>query len=421
MTVLIIVTIALLLMASGLCSAIETSFTAASAAKIHKLRAKGSKAAEKSLTLIKIKEKVISTVLIICSICNTFATTLATGFCIAILGEENGTIISSVVMAAAIIIFAEVIPKAISVAKPEALVVLTSPIVEWLLKVMQPINLSLSYVVKFFCFIFRINLTQQFSAADEVKGIVEHYHVEGDVQKHDRDMIGSVLDIGKMIVADVMVHRSQIYSINRALPTKQIVQQALTAKHTRIALWQENAENIVGVLDVKKLIIVLNKNNFAFDKIDISSAINAPWFIPETVLVNKQLQSFKTNADQIAFVLDEYGDLRGMVTLKDIVDEIVGHIHDENLSLTQAIVKKGERYFIDGATTIRQINRQLDWNLPEEEANTIAGLIIHSLGFIPKKGYQFEIFKFHLTIENKVGNKIITVIAKRVQEHESNN
>jgi hypothetical protein len=413
-----VVAIVILLIIAGICSAIETAFTAASPAKIHKIKSSGSKLAVKSLQLIKIKEKVISTFLILYSIFNTFATTIATSLFIGLYGEDEGTVISSLVMASLIIVFAEVIPKAIAVAKSEAVVVFTSGFVQYCLIFMNPINLSLSYVVKLFCFIFRINLKQHISAVDEVRGIIQHYHVEGNVHKIDRDMLDGVLDIGHMPVDDVMIHRSKINSISIDLKNEQIIEQALSFKHTKVPLWKDNTDNIVGVLDVKKLIFMLHKNNFVYSKILLSEATTEPWFIPETVLVSQQLQNFKNRSDQIAFIVDEYGDLQGMVTLKDIIDEIVGHIHDDHGGLQKLIHKTGQRYILDGATTVREINRELDWDLPEDGANTIAGLIINQIGAIPEKGDEFKIFDLKITIRKKIANKIITVVAQKYASEE---
>jgi Mg2+/Co2+ transporter CorB len=210
-----------------------------------------------------------------------------------------------------------------------------------------------------------------------------------------------------------MIHRSKIQAISRDLPAKKIIEQAISSKHTRIPLWKDNAENIIGVLDVKKLISLLHKNNFDFAKINVTDVISEPWFIPETVLVSKQLQSFKQRYDQIAFVVDEYGDLQGMITLKDIIDEIVGHIHDNDGNVTKFINKSGKKYKIEGITTVRQINRELDWNLPEDGANTIAGLIINEIGTIPEKDDEFKVFDLKITIHKRIGNKIITVFAEK--------
>ncbi len=408
MTLLTIAIVVCFLIISAICSAIETAFTAASPAKIHKLKSRGNILAHKGLQLIKIKDKVISTFLILYSIFNTFATTLATSMFISLLGDE-GMFISSLVMATVIIIFAEVLPKAIAVAKSENVVVQTSNIVEFCLKIMMPINLSVSYIVRLFCFIFRINLVQHTSAFDEMRSMVRHYHVEGDVQKIDRDMIDGVLDISHMLLDDVMIHRSKIHSISCDLPVKDMIEHVMSFKHSRVPLWKDNSENIVGVLDVKKLLLLLYTNNFDYNTITISAAISEPWFVPETVLVKTQLQHFKDRSDQIAFVIDEYGDLQGMVTLKDIIDEIVGHVHEGTPGLSSSIRKVGNKYIIDGATTVREINRELDLNLPEDDANTIAGLIINHIGTMPQKDQEIILGGLKIIVGKRSGNKILNV------------
>ena len=372
MFTLTIIIIFSLLIISGFCSAIETAFTAASAAKMHKIKSYSADAIKRSLGLLKIKDKVISTCLIVYSIFNTFATTIAAGLFISIFGDGEGEFISSLVMATLIIIFAEVIPKAIAVAKPEHIVIFASSFVRTCLMVMHPLNFALACIVRFFCFVFKINLVQNFSVLDEVKGIVQHHHAEGNVHKIERDMIDGVLDISYMTLESVMVHRSKIIAVSQDLPLDIMWQKALETNHNKIPLWKDNAENIVGVLDVKKLLVLLYKNNFIFSKINTSEVISQPWFVPGSVLVNKQLQDFKARSEKIAFVVNEYGDLRGMITLKDIIDEIVGHIHEEHLTSQIAIHQADDQYLIDGQTTIRQINRELDLCWTETDVNIIA-------------------------------------------------
>jgi Mg2+/Co2+ transporter CorB len=419
MIVLTILAIGALLIVSALCSAIETAFTAASPAKIHKIKSDGSKFAQEGLNLIKIKDKVISTFLILYSLFNTFATTLATSLFIGLYGEE-GTVISSLVMATLIIIFAEVIPKAVAVAKSELIVLISTRMVGYCLRVMHPINLALSYVVRLFCMIFKINLKPNISPAEEVRGVLQHHHVEGHMEKVDRDMIDGVLDIGHMFIEDIMIHRSKIVSISCNLPVEQLFEQALMAKHTKIPLWKDNSDNIVNVLDVKKLLLLSHKNSFNYSKIPLNEVLSEPWFIPETILVSAQLQNFKSRPGEIAFIVDEYGDLQGMVTLRDILEEIVGHIDDEKVF--KSIIQVGKKYIIDGDTTVREINRELDWSLPEDDANTIAGLIINQIGRIPEKGDKLKVFDLNVTIRRKVSNKISSIILQKketIQEDSS--
>jgi len=410
MIVLTILFIGALLIISALCSAIETAFTAASPAKIHNIKSAAVGFVQEGLILIKIKDKVISTFLILYSLFNTFATTLATSLFIDLYGKE-GTVISSLVMATLIIIFAEVIPKAVAVAHSELIVVISRKAVKYCLVAMHPISLALSYIVRLFCRIFGISLKPNISPVEEVRSVLQHHHVEGHMEKVDHDMIGGVLEISRMLIEDIMIHRSKIFSISCLLPLEQMLEQSLLAKHSKIPLWQNNSDNIVSVLDVKKLLLLAHKNSFDYSKIALSDVVSQPWFIPEAISVSAQLQNFKDRPGKIAFIVDEYGGLQGMVTLRDILQEIVGHIDDEKSF--KSIIQVGKKYIVDGDTTVREINRQLDWQLPEDNANTIAGLIINNIGYIPEKGDKLSVFDLNITIRKKVSNKISSIVLQK--------
>ncbi|CAN0600123.1 unnamed protein product, partial [Ectocarpus sp. 12 AP-2014] len=226
--------IVILLGMGAIISATETAITAASPGLIQKLKLEGNKKAELLLGLLKIKEKVISTLLIGNSIANTLCTTIATGVFIEIFGDDMGTVISSIVMSFTIIIFSEVIPKAIAVAKSEKIALTATSALIVFLKILKPINIALIYITKVFCFIFRIDLRQKVSAADEVRGVIEHHLSEGNVFKDDRDMLGGILDIRNLVIADIMVHRSNIITINIDTPTDKVIKTVLSSNHTRI-------------------------------------------------------------------------------------------------------------------------------------------------------------------------------------------
>jgi len=330
-------------------------------------------------------------------------------------GEEIGTLISSIVMALSIIIFAEVLPKAIAVARPEKIVILSSKIVKWFLYFMYPINHALDYFVKGFCFIFRINLSQNISPVDEVKGIIKHYQVEGDVQKIDKNMIDAVLDITHMSVDEIMIHRSKMITLQHDLPIEDIISQALASNYTKIPLWKDDSDNIISVLNVRTLMHYLYEEKIPPEKISLSKLTQEAWFIPDSLLVSQMLQNFKLRDDKVAFVVDEYGDLQGMVTVDDVVKEILGNIHDIGEKDAEGIRELENSYIIDGATTVRAISRELDWNLPEDDANTIAGLIINHMGAIPEKGERLTILGLNITIRKKVANKILSVSVQKVR------
>jgi Mg2+/Co2+ transporter CorB len=396
---------------SALLAATETAITAASPGKIYKLKSEGNKKAIIALNILKLKESVISTMVIGQNLINTICTTLATVLCISLLGDRLGTIVASAIMALIIITFVEVVPKAIAVAKAESILILTAPAIIIFLQIFTPLNILLNRTVKIFCFIFRIKINNKTSGAEEVREIIEHHHQEGNVYKADRDMLGGILDIRDMTISEIMVHRSSVIALNIDLPNDEIIPLILSSAKARIPLWKDTKDNIIGVLHSRDLLQNLYENNNNLDKINIKKLITEPWFVPDNAPVIQQLHSFRHRSNHLACVVDEYGDLQGIMTLEDILEEIVGqmhHKHDDD----HTIIKKSENEFIiKGSATIRDINRELGWDLPDDHATTIAGLIIYQTEHIPDQGVHIIIYNIKFTILKRGGNKIEIVRA----------
>ncbi len=419
MTFIYFLIILILLFCGGLFSAIETAITASSPGQLLKLSNNTSKQ-ENVILIIKIKSKIISTMLIFATITTTIATTIATNVFIDLYGVELGSIITSVVMTIVIIIFAEVLPKAIAVSKAEKIVVAFSDIIFILLKILAPINFILSKLIRFSCFVFHIKLQNNISPDEEVMNLVEYQHAEGKVFKQDRDMVGSIFDIKNLLVSEIMVHRSQLKTVNVDLPLKDLLQQLSLASHTRIPMWKSNKDNIIGIIHVKDLLKNLYKQNFDVSKINITDLLTEPWFIPENVLVSKQLHEFRHQRYHCALVVNEYGDILGMVTLEDVLEEIVGRIEDEHDSYdSQIILKEENQYIIDGLTPIRDINRELNWSL-YGDASTIGGLIISELKRIPEEDEVIELFDLRINILRKSAHRIKTLLVTKLVDPTQN-
>lgn len=420
MILLLTLIILFLLAVSALLASIETAITASSPGKLHKLKSEGDRTAGLVLNILKKKEKVISTMLIGNSLINTVCTTLATSVFIDVLGDHHlGTIVSSAVMAFMIIVFAEVVPKAIAIAKAEDITLFSARAITIFLKVLNPVNIMLDHAVKIFCFIFRINLKQEISGAEEVRGVIEHQHQEGNVYKVDRDMLGGVLDIIGMTVSEIMVHRSGMTAINIDEENEEIVRFALNSVHSRIPLWKDNKDNVVGVLHIKDLLKALYECDNNPQKISLDAIITPPWFIPDNALLMQQLNAFRERKSHFACVVNEYGDLQGTITLEDILEEIVGQIDDEHDKSDTAIVRKNSSEFIiNGLISIRDLNRELNWNLPDEFANTLAGLIIHEMERIPDQGETIELSNLKFTVVKKIANRIETIKATVLRTEE---
>lgn len=411
MSLIIILIILLLLIMAGFISAAETAITATSPGRMQQLKQKHDKRANLVLRILKTKDKVISTLLIGNSIANTLCTTLATSIFIDMLGDDMGTIVSSAVMAFVIIVFSEVVPKAIAVAKAESLALIAAPLLIVFIKILHPVNVMLGYIVKLFCLLFRIDMKQEISGTEEVRGVIEHQLQEGNVFKNDRNMLGGVLDIRHMVIADIMTHRSKIVSINIDLSIEEILKLAISSYHSRIPIWKNNQDNIVGILHTRDLLDALyqqlNQPNGNMQRINIQDLLSEPWFIPDNALVTKQLDAFRVGQSHIACVVDEYGDLQGIITLEDILEEVFGQIYDEFDQANNKIIHhQDNEYMIDGSVSIRDLNRELDWNIPEEDATTIAGFLINKMERLPHQGEYLDYNNIRFTIVGKSSNRI---------------
>lgn len=410
---LTLIIIILLILFAGLCAAIETSITAASPGKINSIVKKGTKIAEEIQKILKIKNKVISTFLVLNSILITVSTTIATGFCINIYGEEMGTLIASFFLSIGIIIFADVLPKTIAVANAEKISLYSINFVKFFLSFLKPVNYFLDQIIKFFCFIFRINLKNQSVPIDEIRGIIEHYHKEGNFTKEDMEMLFGIIDIKATTVSEIMIHKNQIISININSSAPEALSKAIASNHLSIPVWKDSEDNIIGILNLKKLLLELCNKNSDLLKIKLEDHISEPYFIPKNVMVFDQLIDFKNNKSNLAIIIDEYDQLQGLITFKDIIEEIVGEVKDEDKNRNEFIIKESaQEYLIDGRALVRDVNRKLGTHFKIGKANTIAGLIIHKLEGIPEISEELLIDNVKFTVLKITKNTINLIRAE---------
>jgi Mg2+/Co2+ transporter CorB len=220
-------------------------------------------------------------------------------------------------------------------------------------------------------------------------------------------MLGGVLDLGDIGVDEIMVHRKNIIVLDADLPPRELIEQALDAPHTRLPLYRDEPDNIVGVLHARDLLRALAKAEGRVDAVDVNSIMREPWFIPDTTNAKDQLDSFLRRRSHFALVVDEYGALMGLVTLEDILEEIVGDITDEHDVNIQGVRRAPDgSVYVDGTVTIRDLNRATDWQLPDEEAVTIAGLVIHEAETIPDPGQAFVFYGQRFQVLRRQRNQI---------------
>lgn len=412
---LLVIAITFLILISGFFSGSETALTAVSRARMNQLeKAKddGSKRARVVSNLVRAKERLIGALLLGNNLVNILASALATSLFLSLFGEA-GVAIATLVMTAIVVVFAEVLPKTWAITNPDRFALAVSPIVRVIVNVFAPITAVVTVIVRWMLARVGVNVQegQSFlSASDELRGHLDLMHEEGAVIKSDRDQLGGVLDLAELEVADVMVHRTEMVSVDIDLPPEDIVAQVLDSPYTRIPLYEGESDNIVGILHAKSLFRALAdvKNNAK--KLDFRELAQTPWFVPETTMLKNQLNHFLRRRSHLAIVVDEYGEVEGLVTLEDIIEEIVGEISDEHdIDLKGVEPQPDGSFIIDGGVPIRDINRAMDWNLPDDEATTIAGLVIHEARAIPNQNQQFTFHGLRFLVRKKERNRITSL------------
>jgi len=420
-----------LLIASAFFSGSETALTAASRAKMHALEQDGNKRARTVNYLLQIRERFIGAILLGNSLANIAASALATSLFLTLFGER-GVAYATIVMTVLVVLFAEVLPKTYAIINADRMALFVAPAVRFIVALLAPITATMQWIVRHTLRLFGANVgddIEVLSAHEEIRGAIDLHHKEGGVRKLDRDMLGGVLDLRDLTVSDIMVHRTAMDAIDVDLPTEQVVDAALKSSHTRVPLWRGEREEIVGILHAKTLLRALREARGDLGKLDIMSLCTPPWFVPDSTTLKDQLNAFLKRKAHFAIVVDEYGEVMGLVTLEDIIEEIVGDITDEtDIASSAARVQPDGSLIVDGLVPIRDVNRMMDWNIPDDEATTIAGLVIHEAQAIPYQGQRFNFHGFRFEVLRRQKNRITSLQvtpltatrkAKRVQSKAS--
>ena len=388
----------LLLLLSAFFSGSETALTAASRPLMHQLENNGNLRAGMINRLNEHQERLIGAILLGNNLVNILASALATSVMIALYGEA-GVAYATLIMTLLVLIFAEILPKTYAIKNADAMSLKIIPAVNALVFILEPITRSINFIIHFVLKFLRRSETinDLGSSAEELRGAIELHADEDRAVDDERAMLRSVLDLAKVQVGEIMAHRKDVTMIDADQPADKVVEEVLASPFTRIPLWQGQPENIVGVLHAKALLRAVKARDDSYEKeldeINVISLAAKPWFIPEQTSLLDQLQEFRKRREHFALMVDEYGSFMGIVTLEDILEEIVGDISDEHdLAVPGVILQADGSYTINGNVTIRDLNREFDWRLPDEEAATIAGLIMHESRRIPDPG---QIFMFH--------------------------
>ncbi|GAB2179568.1 HlyC/CorC family transporter [Dongia sp. agr-C8] len=404
----------LLLVCSGFFSGSETALTAVSRARMQSLISQGNKRALMVGKLHQRMEKVIATVLLGNTFVNAATAALMTAFLSAEFGERGAMpLIAAGVATAFLFIFAEVLPKTFAINNADRFSLTVAPLVQFFVMLTYPVTHVTQLICSGFLRLFGLKIVNEPGAAErieELRGAIELHAGSAEEIQDTGQMLHSILDLDDVPVSDIMIHRRNMTMLDADLPIEEIVNQALNSPHTRIPIYRGDPDNIVGVLHAKALLRALHANQWKFEGLDIVALAGKPWFIPDSTDLLAQLEAFRARHEHFAIVVDEYGALMGIVTLEDILEEIVGDISDEHdIKVSGVTAEADGSYVMDGTVTLRDLNREFGWQLPDEHASTIAGLVMYEARRIPMVGQVFVFYGFRFEILDRRRNQITRV------------
>jgi Mg2+/Co2+ transporter CorB len=408
--IILSISIFILLILSAFFSGSETALTASTRSRLTGLNIKGKKNAQIAINLLNDKESLIGAILLGNNLVNILASSLATSLLIKMFGD-SGVAYAVLIMTVLIVIFAEILPKSYAISNSEKMALTISPIIRPFVFFLSPITWLMEKIVHGILAIFGMNYiknSRSLSVQDEIRGTVDLHHKEGRLYKFDKDMVKGILDLSVIGIEDVMVHRSNMFTVNIDDDANNIISAVINSPYTRIPVWKNDAENIIGIIHAKNLLrLISTKKNLPILNEDIKKTLLEPWFVPETTTLKEQLQMHLNKRTKLAIIVDEYGALMGMISLEDIIEEIVGDISDEHDVIVKGVdVNSDGSFNINGNVEIRDLNREYGWELPDSEANTISGLIIHESRSFPKPGQKFNYYGFQFEILETQGNQI---------------
>ncbi|MBC6405205.1 MAG: HlyC/CorC family transporter [Rhodospirillales bacterium] len=403
--------ILLLLILSGFFSGTETALTASSRHRMHTLAQQGLRRAALVGNLWQDRERVIGTILIGNNLVNILASTLSASLFISWFGDA-GIAYATLTMTVLVVIFAEILPKTYAINNADRTILAMAPVLRALVVVLTPATKALNAAVRRSLRIVGVssieNAPDREEREEELRGAIDLH--AGSQDREARAMLRSILDLADVQVSEIMTHRGDVVTIDADLPLAEIIGQVLDSPYTRIPLWQGNPDNIVGIIHAKRLLRALNKAEDDGQPLDAIAVASRPWFVPDTTDLLSQLQAFRQRHQHFAVVVDEYGVEQGIVTLEDILEEIVGDIADEHDEVIEGVKRQSDgSMVVDGRVTLRDLNRQFDWHLPDDDASTLAGLLIYQTRTIPEAGQSFAFEGLRFEVLQRIRNQIAEI------------
>ena len=402
--------ISVLVLCCAFFSAAETAVTAASRARLHRLSSQGNKRAKMVERLREEQDRLIGGILFGNNLVNIVASALATGALITLVGEA-GVAYAALGMTVVVVLFGEVLPKTYAIYRPVRTSLALAPVLRPVIIVLTPVTKAMQAIVLVILRTAGVRAAPRLSAAsleEELRGSID-LHGLGKIGE-SRRMLHSVLDLADYEVGDIMTHRRSAAMIDAGQPASSVIDKALASPFTRIPLWRDKPDNIVGILNGKALLRGVLAHEGERATFDPAKFATPPWFVPDTTKLIDQLRAFRDRREHMAMVVDEYGTLMGLITLEDVVEEIVGDIFDEHETTLPGVRREPDgSYIVRGTVTVRELNREFNWQLPEEDAATIAGLVIREARIIPEPGQRFAFHGFGFEILRRLRNQVTSL------------
>ncbi len=407
---LTIAAIFFLVVVSAFLTGSQAALAEASRTRIGELEKRGAKRASTIMRLLDTERRTLNALHL-----GKMLTTIAAAVCGTILFTRHftapGAWLGAALAILAFTLFGTALPRSLAMARAEHYAVASAQAIRFVVHVLGPVADGLDAASRSLLHLIGLNgQNDAQSVHEELREAIDLHMKEGTVIKNDRDMLGGILAMQDLEISDIMVHRTRMTMIDGDEDPKDIVAMVLKSGHTRIPVWKETPDNIIGVLHAKNLFAALQKHNGDAAKLVIEDILSTPWFVPDTRAIPDQLNAFLRKKSHFAIAVDEYGEVQGLVTLEDIIEEIVGDIKDEHDAVAMGVRPKPDgSYLVDGGVPIRDLNRAFDWNLPDEEANTLAGLVIHEARMIPEVGQAFSFHGFRFEILKKRKHQVTAI------------
>lgn len=425
MTLLVSSLIVLCLIAlSAFFSAGETAMTAVSEPRMLAAEKNGNRFAKMVNKILERKDRMIGAMLLGNNLINILASAIMTNVLIGMFGD-SGVFYATGVMTVMILIFAEVMPKTLALHRPDKMAMFMAPVMRVVIILFSPITQLISSIVHGTLKFFRVDLSQvdEDAQVEVLRGAIEMHRGPEEETSKQRAMLKSVMDLADVTVEEIMIHRKNVGMIDAATDPEKIIEEILNSPYTRTPVWKDKPDNIIGIIHIKWLLRELKAANNDYSQIKIEDIAADPWFIPNTTTLFDQLQAFRERGEHFAFVVDEYGSFMGVVTLEDILEDIVGDIYDEHdMSVPGVKRQPNGSFLVNGTVTIRDIKREFEWDLPDDQYATIAGLVLYEAQKLPDVGqsFMFHNFKFDVVRRHRNQITLVRVTPPMITESEAN-